>query len=176
MIRNKMNKLLLIVMGIFTSFISFAQTIGKEVKIPEEKFAVVESTVDDKPAIIVVNTSLRKFKHKKQYGWTCSLVISYKETALNGMPTTEESDFVYNYIEELDKTIKGDSLQPNALYLARITWNGTCEVIWQVKDPKVVHEYLGVIINAKTYPRELDYRIEFDEKWEKVSVYNNIKP
>lgn len=52
-------------MGIFTSFISFAQTIGKEVKIPEEKFAVVESTVDDKPAIIVVNTSLRKFKHKK---------------------------------------------------------------------------------------------------------------
>ena len=171
-----MNKLLLIVMGIFTSLISFAQTNDKEVKIPEEKFVVVESSAEDKPAIIVVNTSLRKFKHKKLYGWTCSLVIKYKETAMNGMPTTEESDFVYNYIEELYKTIKGDSLQPNALYLARITWNGTCEVIWQVKDPKVVHEYLGGIINAKTYPRELDYRIEFDEKWEKVSVYNNIKP
>ena len=176
MIRRKVNKLLLIVMGIFTSLISFAQTNDKEVKIPKEKFVVVESSAEDKPAIIVVNTSLRKFKHKKLYGWTCSLVIKYKETAMNGMPTTEESDFVYNYIEELDKTIKGDSLQPNALYLARITWNGTCEVIWQVKDPKVVHEYLGGIINAKTYPRELDYRIEFDEKWEKVSVYNNIKP
>ena len=176
MIRNKMNKLILIVMGIFTSLISFAQTNDKEVKIPEEKFVVVESTADDKPAIIVVNTSLRKFKHKKLYGWTCSLVIKFKETAMNGMPTTDESNFVYDYIEGLDKIIKGDATQPNALYLARITWNGTCEVIWQVKDPKVVHEYLGSIINTETYPRELDYRIEFDEKWEKVSVYNNIKP
>ena len=64
-------------MGIFTSLISFAQTNDKEVKIPEEKFVVVESSADDKPAIIVVNTSLRKFKHKKLYGWTCSLVIKY---------------------------------------------------------------------------------------------------
>ena len=95
---------------------------------------------------------------------------------MNGMPTTDESNFVYDYIEGLDKIIKSDATQPNALYLARITWNGTYEVIWQVKDPKVVHEYLGSIINTETYPRELDYRIEFDEKWEKVSVYNNIKP
>ena len=50
MIRNKMNKLILIVMGLFTSLISFAETDDKEVKIPEEKFVVVESTADDKPA------------------------------------------------------------------------------------------------------------------------------
>ena len=98
----------LIAMGLLSSLLSFAGTGGKGVKIPEEQFAVVESSSGDKPAIIVVNTSLRKFKHKKLYGWTCSLVISYKETAMNGMPTTEESTFVYNYIEELDKKIKGD--------------------------------------------------------------------
>ena len=166
----------LIAMGLLSSLLSFAGTGGKGVKIPEEQFAVVESSSGDKPAIIVVNTSLRKFKHKKLYGWTCSLVISYKETAMNGMPTTEESTFVYNYIEELDKKIKGDTSQPNALCLARITWNGTCEVIWQVKDPKVVHEYLGGIITSKTYPRELDYRIEYDAKWKNVAMYNKIKP
>lgn len=171
-----MNKLLLIVMGLLTSLFSFAENGEKEVRIPEEKFVVVESSADGKPAIIVVNTSLRKFKHKKLYGWTCSLLIKYKDTAMNGMPTTDESNFVYNYIEELDKTIKGDSTQPNAVYLARITWDGTCEVIWQVKDPQIVHEYLGGIINNKTYPRELDYRIEYDKKWEKVSIYNKIKP
>lgn len=171
-----MNKLILIAMGLLTSLFSFADKGEKGVKIPEEQFAVVESSADDKPAIIVVNTSLRKFKHKKLYGWTCSLVIEYKDTAMNGMPTTDESIFVYDYIEKLDKTIKGDSSNPNAVFLARITWNGTCEVIWQVKDPKKVHEYLGGIINSKTYPRELDYRIEFDKKWKKVSVYNKIKP
>ena len=165
-----MNKLILIAMGLFTSIFSFAETSGKDIKIPEEKFVVVESSADGKPAIIVVNTSLRKFKHKELYGW------KFKDMAMNGMPTTDESNFVFDYIEELDKTIKGDSIQPNAVYLARITWNGTCEVIWQVKDPKVVHEYLGGIINNKTYPRELDYRIEYDKKWEKVSIYNKIKP
>jgi len=171
-----MNKLILIAMGLFTSIFSFAETGGKNVKIPEEKFVVVESSADSKPAIIAVNTSLRKFKHKELYGWTCSLVIKFKDTTMDGMPTTDESNYVFDYIEELDRAIKGDSIQPNAIYLAKITWNGTCEVIWQVKDPKVVHEYLGGIIKNKTYPRELDYRIEFDKEWEKVSVYNNIKP
>ena len=148
-----MKKLILIVMGLLTSIFSFAEKGQKGVKIPEEKFSVVESVANEKPAIIVVNTSLAKFKHKKLYGWTCSLVIQYKDTAMNGMPTTEESEFVYK---------------------ARITWNGTCEVIWQVKDPKKVHEYLGGIIINKTYPREMDYRIEYDKKWEKVSIYNKI--
>ena len=171
-----MNKLIIIAMGLLTSFFTFSEASGKGVKIPKEKFAVVESSADDKPAIIVVNTSLRKFKHKELYGWTCSLVIQFKETSMNGMPTIDESNLVYDYTEKLDKAIKGDSTQPNAVYLARITWNGTCEVIWQVKDPKVVHEYLGCIIKNKTYPRELDYKIEFDEKWEKVSVYSDIKP
>lgn len=171
-----MKKLILIVMGLLTSIFSFAEKGQKRVKIPEEKFSVVESFANEKPAIIVVNTSLAKFKHKKLYGWTCSLVIQYKDTAMNGMPTTEESEFVYNYIEELGKVIKGDTNQPNAVFLARITWNGTCEVIWQVKDPKKVHEYLGGIIINKTYPREMDYRIEYDKKWEKVSIYNKIKP
>ena len=92
------------------------------------------------------------------------------------MPTAEESEFVYNYIEELDKNIKGDPGNPNALFLARVTWNGTCEVIWQVKDPEAVHKYLGGIITGKTYPRELDYRIEHDPKWKGVAIYNKIKP
>ncbi|MBQ3624672.1 MAG: DUF695 domain-containing protein, partial [Prevotella sp.] len=85
-----MVRFILIAMGLLSSLLSFAGTGDKGVKIPKEQFAVVESSSGDKPAIIVVNTSLRKFKHKKIYGWTCSLVINYKETAMNGMPTTEE--------------------------------------------------------------------------------------
>ena len=60
---------------------------------------------------------------------------------------------------------------PNALFLARITWNGTLEAIWQVNDPEIVHKYLQNIIAEKSYPREMDYRIEYDAKWENVSYY-----
>ncbi|MBO5467529.1 MAG: DUF695 domain-containing protein [Prevotella sp.] len=166
-----MIRLFLVAFGLLLSLLFCAGADNKTVKIPEREFVVRTSTSGNKPALIVANTSLKKFEHKELYGWTCSLVISFKETTIDGMPTTEESDFVYNYIEELDKKIKGDAKQPNALYLARITWNGTCEVIWQVKDPKAVHEYLGGIITNKTYPRELDYQIEYDAKWKNVVTY-----
>lgn len=55
-----MHKLLLIVMGLLTSLFSFSQTGGKDVIIPEEKFAVVESSADDKPAIIVCEHKFEK--------------------------------------------------------------------------------------------------------------------
>ena len=173
---NNMFRLTLIAMALLSGLFSFAKKDNEKVMIPEEQFALATVPSDDRPAVIVANTSLRKFKHKKLYGWTCSLVIKYKETAEKGMPTAEESEFVYNYIEELDKNIKGDPDNPNALFLARVTWNGTCEVIWQVKDPEAVHKYLGGIITGKTYPRELDYRIEHDPKWKGVAIYNKIKP
>ena len=168
-------KSILVAIGMLVSIFSFAGNREKTVKIPEEKFTVVESSADGKPAVIVVNTSLKKFKHKKLYGWTCSLVIQYKDTVQNGMPTLDESNFVYEYLEELNTVIKGAATQPNALFLARITWNGNCGVIWQVKDPNIVHEYLGGIIKDKKYPRELDYRIERDEKWKKVAMYTDIQ-
>ena len=57
------------------------------------------------------------------------------------------------------------------LFLARVSNNGTCHVLWQANDPKPIDELLKGIINDKTYPRAFDYRIEYDEKWEGVSWF-----
>ena len=67
--------------------------------------------------------------------------------------------------------IRGDQNHPNALLLARITYHGSYEIIWQINNPDIVHEYLQNIINEKSYPREMDYRIEYDEKWKNVDWY-----
>ena len=170
-----MNKLLSLIIGLFLSVGVCRGQNTANIKVSEDKYVVAESSADGLPAVIVANAGLRNFKHKKQYGWICSLVITYKNLAMNGMPTMEESDFVFDYIEKLDADIRGCADKPNALFVARITWNGTCEVIWQVSDPERVHEYLGGIIKNKTYPREMDYRIERDEKWKGVSMYTKIK-
>ena len=113
-----------------------------EVKIPENRYSLVHSSLDNKPAVIVVNSGIREFEPKDVFGWTCSLIIDFQDLAQNGMPTREESDIVLDYFEKLDADIRGDEIQPNALFLARITWNGTFEAIWQVNNPKIVHEYL----------------------------------
>ena len=158
-------------MGLFSSLFSMGQNNTKRVLIPDDEFAVVNSSIDGTPAVIVVNTSLRKFKAKDVFGWSLSLVMKYNDLADNGMPTHEESNLVYDYLEGLSKEIIGDSVHPNALYLARVTWNGTCEVIWQVNNPKPVHEFLQRIIEDKSYPREFDYKMEYDAKWKNVSWF-----
>lgn len=145
----------------------------KEVKVnfPEEQYGVVETAIDNKPAVIVVNTSLKDFEAKDIFGWSCSLIIPFKETAENGMPTQDESDFIYKYFQTLDTAIKGDPVHPNALFLARITFDGKMEIIWQIYDPKPVHQFLQEIIENKKYPRELDYQIEYDKEWKNVEWY-----
>lgn len=85
----------------------------------------------------------------------------------------DESDFVYSYFRKLDAAICGDKSNPNALFVARITYNGHLEILWQVKNPEIVHQYLGDIIVSKTYPREMDYVIEKDEVWKHADYYLN---
>lgn len=138
------------------------------VAIPEEKFSVMEGMYEGKPSIVVVNSSLRGFKNKDVFSWTCSLSIEFKDLANNGMPTSEESDFVYNWFNQLDSAIKGDSEHPNALFLARETYDGFLNVYWQVYDPEPVHQYLQSIIQGKKYPREMEYKIEQDVQWKNV--------
>ena len=146
----------------------------KEVSIivPEEKYHVVECLYEeDKPAIIVLNSNLRDFKEKDVFGWTCSLTIYYKDLKENGMPTHEESDIVLDYVEKLDSAIKGDPDHPNALFVARETCDGQINVFWQLNEPEPVHQYLQSIIEEKSYPREMEYRIEYDDQWKSVEWF-----
>ena len=80
----------------------------RDILIPDEEFALVSSTYDGLPAIIVVNTALRKFKDKDIFGWTCSLIMDYENLGDNGMPTNEESQLVIDYLDGLSKRIIGD--------------------------------------------------------------------
>jgi len=65
--------------------------------------------------------------------------------------------------DSLDAIFKGDDPdKPNALFLARITWNKTRELIYRVYEPEPCHQYLTRMINEKTSPRAFDYRIDND--------------
>ncbi len=145
----------------------------KEVKIvlPDDSYSIVECELEGKPSIIVVNSGLKGFKNRDVFGWTCTLMIEFKDLADNGMPTHEESDIVLDYVEKLDSAIKGNPDHPNALFVARETCDGQMQVYWQVNEPKLVHEYLQSIIQEKTYPREMEYRIEYDGEWKKVEWF-----
>lgn len=84
----------------------------------------------------------------------------------NGMPSKNEVDVIDDYGDFLDDKIKGENKEkPNALFLARITWNGTRELIWRVYDPEIADKFLKDLIADGNQIREFDYRMDSDEEW-----------
>jgi hypothetical protein len=138
------------------------------VVIPEEVFAILEWQDEGLPAICVVNQALANFEPKVVFGWHLSIILTCEQLGDNGMPTLDEKQILDQFGDELDCDLKAEG---NALFLARITWNGTRQLLYRVYDPDVANEYLIGIINKKTQVREFDFRMENDDTWKFAKYY-----
>lgn len=138
-----------------------------KVLIPDESYSVLNFKQDNFPGVAVVNNALREFEPKIVFAWHLSIMIDLDDLIDNGMPSKSEVEVIDNYGDYLDNEIKGpDKDKPNALFLARITWNKTRELIWRVYDPEISNRFLQEIITANSSPRQFDYRIDPDNNWE----------
>ena len=137
-----------------------------KVTIPEEAFDLLDFKKNDLPGVAVINSSLKTFEAKEVFAWHCSIIIDLENLAENGMPSQEEMVIIDKFGDYLDLMIKTLSERPNALFLARITWNGTKEFIYRVYDADITDRFLRKVIEEKLHPREFDFRIDLDKDWE----------
>ncbi len=138
-----------------------------KVLIPEEYYSILDFNQENLPGIAVVNTALRAFEPKEVFAWHLSLILDFEDLVDNGMPSSAELEIVDAFGDKLDLLIKGNDLdKPNALFLARITWNKTRELIWRVFNPEIADKTLQDIINNGDYPRQFEYRMEQDDNWD----------
>lgn len=134
--------------------------------IPGEQYKIVEFIQEDMPGVAAINSNLKTFEPKEVFAWHFSIMFDLEDLADNGMPSIAERELMDNYGELLDKNIKGpDDKKPNALFLARITWNGTRELIWRVYNPELTNNYLQQVMANDSSPRPFDYRIDPDKEW-----------
>lgn len=133
--------------------------------IPEENYDILNFNTDDLPGVAVVNSSLKKFKDKDVFAYHCSIKIDFENLIKNGMPSEKEIKVVEKFGNHLDGLIKGMIEKPNALFLARITWNSTQEIIYRIHNPEITHILLSEIINKQDYPRDFSFEMELDEEW-----------
>jgi len=135
---------------------------------------MVEFRQEDLPAVGVINKALCDFQPKVVFAWHLSLMIEFQSLADNGMPSTAEQEVVDSFGDTLDTIFKGvDPDKPNALFLARITWNRTRELIYRVYEPEPCHQYLTRMINEQSSPRAFDYRIDNDPEWKLAEWHLN---
>jgi hypothetical protein len=138
-----------------------------KVLIPDEYYSILDFNQDDLPGVAVINTALRDFEPKEVFAWHLSIMLDFEDLIDNGMPSKAEREIVDPLGDKLDLLIKGNDLdRPNALFLARITWNKTRELIWRVFDPEIADKTLQEIINNGDYPRQFEYKMEQDDNWD----------
>ncbi|MFN5984884.1 MAG: DUF695 domain-containing protein [Fluviicola sp.] len=137
-----------------------------KVIIPKENYSLLNFTTDNLPGIAVVNSALRQFEPKAVFDWHLSIMVDLVDLIENGMPSESEVQIIDEFGDYLDNIVKGkDKEKPNALFLARITWNKTRELIWRVNNVEAANNILQKIISDNSSPREFEYHIEHDESW-----------
>ena len=140
------------------------------VVVPETDLVVVKFVQEKLPGVAVINRALEKFEPKQVFAWHLSILIQLENLVEQGMPSPSEQRVVEEFEEELGAgDALGNARKPNALFLARVTWNATRELVYRVYDPEPVAKYLGKIIAGKAHPREFDFRIDQDAPWQKAT-------
>ena len=135
--------------------------------IPEEHYSIIEFIQEDLPGVGVVNSALKTFEPKEVFGWHLSVMIDLEDLIDSGMPSQKEREVIDPFEDELDALLKGANLEkPNAMFLARITWNKTRELIWRVYDAEAANSIVQNIISNNSSPRPFDYRIDPDNEWQ----------
>jgi hypothetical protein len=143
-----------------------------KVLIPKENYQIINFEKEDLPAIGTINISLKNFEPKEIFSWHCSLILDFEDFMENGMPTKEQVLIADRFEDILDNKIKGTNKEkPNALFLGRVTWNKTRQLLWRVYDPDLVNQFLKDTIEDKKYPLNFDYNISVDEEWSYAKWY-----
>jgi hypothetical protein len=133
-----------------------------ELHIPTESFLVAQGMSDGLPDLWIVNSAWSDLRPKQAFAWHLSIIVECKDITENRLPTQEEGQVLADLGDVFDQNLTRDL---NAVRLGRITWNGTRQFLYRVRDPKAANAYLQTVIASKTQIREFDFRMEADPDW-----------
>jgi hypothetical protein len=135
------------------------------VTLPQEDLSIIEFTENELPGLLTVNAALKDFSERMPFAWHLSVMVVYKNTVNDNMPSKTEQELLVQFEEQLDKAFKKDG---NALFLANITHNGSKELIWRVHNPEIPNDYLHDLIESEDHPRPFEFTLEQDVSWAKA--------
>ncbi len=138
--------------------------------LPPENLTTLEGLIDGMDAVLVQNHALKNYRARDRFPWFLYLRIFYRDKLPNKLPAPAEQKIIDQFEDELAAEIKRSE---NAVFIGKTTWNGVREIVFQVKDPERVNNYLTEIIEQETEIRGFDFEMKKDPAWENAGHFFN---
>jgi hypothetical protein len=130
--------------------------------IPAPHYSLIETSRGPDPAVIVVNSALRMFRHRDLFPWHLHILIACQLLGDNGMPTADENKILYNLEDEISGHVLANE---NSVFLARVTCRGHRELAYRVRDPEIANGQVQQLASNVAPSRQWEYRMEHDSLW-----------
>ncbi len=130
-------------------------------------FTVTQRLKEGHALVATIDTSLRDGKAKADYPWFLSLSTPIVHPTRDGLTTDDEATMLNAWEDSLEKEFSGEC---RFVYVGRVTWNGTRELLYYVDRPDSIVPKLEKLAQDDS-KRHFSVRHERDEQWREVSAY-----
>jgi Family of unknown function (DUF695) len=128
----------------------------------EDKWTILEAEWEGLPAVVAVDASLDDARRSKIRPWHLSIIMRCQDCGPKKLPSAAEVAVLDTEERDFEQRLCADG---NARLLARVTWNGTRQFLYRVKDPELANDALQDKITKRAHARPFDYRMERDDAW-----------
>lgn len=141
------------------------ETTEYKVEIPPVSYTLAKFKQESLPGVALINDALLEFEPKVVFSWHLSVMLHLPHDEANEVIV--ESEVLDSFEDDLTTQLTlSESKKPNGVILGRVTWNNTREIIYRIHDPETADSSLAEVIQNKSHPYPMDYRIDEDAQWD----------
>lgn len=133
----------------------------------DESFSILESTVDGRPLVAMVNAALHSFDGKQTLPFFLSIGTRLRNPASNGLVTSSEADDLNNFELEVEARLRS---RGGFVFVGRVTWNGQRELLYYVESREPLLAALNAFSNDQA-TRPFTFFCENDTGWHNADFW-----
>ena len=130
-------------------------------------FSILKGEKGGHTLFATIDSSFRDKKVRAGFPWFLSVSTSLKDPTADGLTTDQEASELNDWEDLLQKNYLEDC---RFMYVGRVTWNGTRQLLYYLDKPDCAETKLKKFAND--FPKRVfDFQYQRDEQWDRVSSY-----
>ena len=138
---------------------------------PGENFSILKLNMSDGLALATVNKAYENYPNKSFYPFLVGIELEILDKNDSGHPVDTEAARLNQIQDEIETLLR----QKHTVHsVARVTRNGTRDILIYIDTPKLIREELNTFFEAILKERQVNFSIQKDASWSAVAGFINL--